>query len=230
MIAGFMGLSIGYGLLILSPGNFVRLADDYRDSFIMHVTWIWLSFLIQSLLWFYLIKAYQWSRKRNVSRLEKRKYFHLAFWMAVLAVLFILIMLPAPAFSPRSTFPNIIFVITAVMVILRLSNLCDGQIIEKKLVKAGYVLAVLYFCFTYGMTSHSYYGFYQYMGQVIQKAEGMRGTGGTLVIHYWPSRENGNFKTGFHGIYTEFCEDEENWKNVAFSRYYGIAGIKTELK
>ena len=44
----FMGLSIGYGLFILSPGNFVRLADDYRNSFIIHVALIWLSFLIQS--------------------------------------------------------------------------------------------------------------------------------------------------------------------------------------
>lgn len=160
----------------------------------------------------------------------KTEVFSPSFWMTVLAVLFILIMLPAPAFHPRSTFPNIIFVITAVMVILRLSNLCDGQIIEKKLVKAGYVLAVLYFCFTYGMTSCNYYGFYQYMGQVIQEAEAMRGTGSMLVIHYRPSQEDWSFKTGFHGIYTEFYEDEEDWRNVAFSRYYGIAGIKTELK
>lgn len=230
MVAGFIGLSLGYGLLILAPGNFVRLADDYRDKFITHVALIWLSFLIQSLLWFYLIKAYRWSRKMTISRLGSRKYLHLAFWLSVLAVLFNLMMLPAPAFYPRSTFPNIVFVITAVMVIMQLSNLCDGQIIEKKLVKAGYGVAVLYFCFTYGMTAYNYYGFYQYMGHVIQEAEAMRGTGSMLVIHYRPNQENWSFKTGFHGIYTEFWENEENWRNVAFSRYYEIAGIKTELK
>lgn len=230
MIAGFMGLSFGYGFLIMAPGNLVRLADDYKDKFITHVALIWLSFLIQSLLWFYLIKAYRWSRKVSVSWQARRKYFHLAAWLVGMAVLFNLTMLPSPAFYPRSTFPNIIFVITAVMVVMRLSYLRDGRIIERKLVKVGYGIAVLYFCFTYGMTAYNYYGFHQYMGQVIRKAETMRGNRDTLVIRYRPNQEDWSFKTGFHGIYTEFWEDEENWRNVAFAKYYEIAGIRVELK
>lgn len=230
MIAGFIGLSFGYGLLVLAPGNLVRLADDYKDKFTTHFALIWLSFLIQSLLWFYLIKAYRWGRKVSVSWRGRRKYFYLAAWLVGMAVLFNLTMLPAPAFYPRSTFPNIVFTITPVMVIMRLSHLCDGQIIEKKLVKFGYVMAVLYFCFTYGMTAYNYYGFHQYMGQVIQEAEAIRGSRETLVIHYRPNQENWSFKTGFHGIYTEFWEDEENWRNVAFAKYYEIAGIRVELK
>lgn len=230
MIAGFMGLSFGYGFLIMAPGNLVRLADDYKDKFITHVALIWLSFLIQSLLWFYLIKAYRWSRKVSVSWQVRRKYFHLAAWLVGMAVLFNLTMLPSPAFYPRSTFPNIIFVITAVMVVMRLSYLRDGRIIERKLVKVGYGIAVLYFCFTYGMTAYNYYGFHQYMGQVIREAETMRGNRDTLVIRYRPNQEDWSFKTGFHGIYTEFWEDEENWRNVAFAKYYEIAGIRVELK
>lgn len=230
MIAGFMGLSFGYGFLIMAPGNLVRLADDYKDKFITHVALIWLSFLIQSLLWFYLIKAYRWSRKVSVSWQARRKYFHLAAWLVGMAVLFNLTMLPSPAFYPRSTFPNIIFVITAVMVVMRLSYLRDGRIIERKLVKVGYGIAVLYFCFTYGMTAYNYYGFHQYMGQVIREAETMRGNRDTLVIRYRPNQEDWSFKTGFHGIYTEFWEDEENWRNVAFAKYYEIAGIRVELK
>lgn len=230
MIAGFMGLSFGYGFLIMAPGNLVRLADDYKDKFITHVALIWLSFLIQSLLWFYLIKAYRWGRKVSVSWQARRKYFHLAAWLVGMAVLFNLIMLPSPAFYPRSTFPNIIFVITAVMVVMRLSYLRDGRIIERKLVKVGYGIAVLYFCFTYGMTAYNYYGFHQYMGQVIREAETMRGNRDTLVIRYRPNQEDWSFKTGFHGIYTEFWEDEENWRNVAFAKYYEIAGIRIELK
>lgn len=230
MIVGFIGLSLGYGILVLAPGNLVRLADDYRDKFITHVALIWLSFLIQSLLWFYLIKAYRWGRKASVSWRGRRKYFHLAAWLIGMAVLFNLTMLPSPAFYPRSTFPNIIFVITAVMVVIRLSYLCDGRIIERKLVKVGYGIAVLYFCFTYGMTAYNYYGFHQHMGQVIQKAETMRGNGDTLVICYRPNQEDWSFKTGFHGNYTEFWEDEENWRNVAFAKYYEIASIRAELK
>ncbi len=229
MIVGFIGLSLGYGILVLAPGNLVRLTDDYRDKFITHVALIWLSFLIQSLLWFYLIKAYRWSRRVTIMWQEKRKYFHVTLWMAGMAILFNLTMLPAPAFYPRSTFPNIVFAITAVMVIMRLSHLCDGQIIEKKLVKFGYVMAVLYFCFTYGMTAYKYYGFHQYMGQVIQEAEAIRGSRDTLVIHYRPNQENWSFKTGFHGIYTEFWEDEGNWRNVAFAKYYQIQGVKVCL-
>lgn len=230
MIAGFIGLSFGYGLLVLAPGNLVRLADDYKDKFITHVALVWLSFLIQSLLWFYLIKAYRWGRKVSVSWRGRRKYFHLAAWLVGMAVLFNLIMLPSPAFYPRSTFPNIIFVITAVMVVMRLSYLRDGRIIERKLVKVGYGIAVLYFCFTYGMTAYNYYVFHQYMGQVIREAETMRGNGDTLVICYRPNQEDWSFKTGFHGIYTEFWEDEENWRNVAFAKYYEIASIRAELK
>lgn len=230
MIAGFIGLSLGYGLLVLAPGNLVRLADDYKDKFITHVALIWLSFLIQSLLWFYLIKAYRWGRKISMSWQGEWKYFHLAAWLAGIAILFNLTMLPSPAFYPRSTFPNIIFVITAVMVVMRLSYLRDGRIIERKLVKVGYGIAVLYFCFTYGMTAYNYYGFHQYMGQVIREAETMRGNRDTLVIRYRPNQEDWSFKTGFHGNYTEFWEDEGNWRNVAFAKYYEIAGIRTELK
>ena len=230
MIAGFIGLSLGYGLLMLAPGNLVRLADDYKDKFTTHFALIWLSFLIQSLLWFYLIKAYRWGRKVSVSWRGRRKYFHLAAWLVGMAVLFNLIMLPSPAFYPRSTFPNIIFVITAVMVVMRLSYLRDGRIIEGKLVKVGYGIAVLYFCFTYGMTAYNYYGFHQYMGQVIREAETMRGNRDTLVIRYRPNQEDWSFKTGFHGIYKEFWEDEENWRNVAFAKYYEIASIRAELK
>lgn len=230
MIAGFIGLSLGYGFLIMAPGNLVRLADDYKDKFITHVALIWLSFLIQSLLWFYLIKAYRWGRKISMSWQGEWKYFHSTAWLAGIAILFNLTMLPSPAFYPRSTFPNIIFVITAVMVVMRLSYLRDGRIIERKLVKVGYGIAVLYFCFTYGMTAYNYYGFHQYMGQVIREAETMRGNRDTLVIRYRPNQEDWSFKTGFHGIYTEFWEDEENWRNVAFAKYYEIAGIRVELK
>nr|WP_308611901.1 DUF6056 family protein [uncultured Dialister sp.] len=230
MIAGFIGLSLGYGLLVLAPENLVRLADDYKDKFTTHVALIWLSFLIQSLLWFYLIKAYRWGRKVSVSWQARRKYFHLAAWLVGMAVLFNLIMLPSSAFYPRSTFPNIIFVITVVMVVMRLSYLRDGRIIERKLVKVGYGIAVLYFCFTYGMTAYNYYVFHQYMGQVIREAETMRGNRDTLVIRYRPNQEDWSFKTGFHGIYIEFWEDEGNWRNVAFAKYYEIASIRAELK
>lgn len=127
-------------------------------------------------------------------------------------------------------FPEYYFVITAVMIVMRLSYLCDGRIIERKLVKVGYGIAVLYFCFTYGMTAYNYYGFHQYMGQVIREAETMRGNRYILVIRYRPNQEDWSFKTGFHGIYTEFWEDEGNWRNVAFAKYYEIAGIRIELK
>lgn len=83
------------------------------------------------------------------------------------------------------------------------------------------------------MTAYNYYGFHQYMqymGQVIRKAETMRGNGDTLVICYRPNQEDWSFKTGFHGIYTEFWGDEENWRNVAFAKYYEIASIRAELK
>ena len=64
----------------------------------------------------------------------------------------------------------------------------------------------------------------------IREAEAMRGNRDILVIRYRPNQEDWSFKTGFHGIYTEFWEDEGNWRNVAFAKYYEIAGIRIELK
>lgn len=63
MIAGLLGLAIGYVILLLSPGNFIRMSESgesFRLLFLdkSHFMAIGFCLFVQSFLWIYLIKFY----------------------------------------------------------------------------------------------------------------------------------------------------------------------------
>ena len=46
-----------------------------------------------------------------------------------------------------------------------------------------------------------------------------------LFFHQKPSRLE-NFLSGFHTFENNMSDNENDWRNVAFARYYGIKGIR----
>ncbi|WP_288781362.1 DUF6056 family protein [uncultured Dialister sp.] len=229
MIAGFIGLSLGYGLLILAPGNFIRSEDDYNTDLLTKIVIFWAAFLMQNVMWFYLLKAYQWGKNTRNVYPDIPQYLHVGLWFAITGILFNLIMFLSPAFFLRSIFPSHIFVITGTVVILYISRKRKSVIIQKRLTLAAYGLAVLYFCFTYPMTLYSYHIFYRAMGQVIEEADLLQGQNKDLIIHNYPDPREWSLITGYHVIFSEFVSNKANWRNVAFARYYRIQGVKTDF-
>ena len=81
MLTGFLGLTIGYGLLMLAPGNFLRIMDSGENIQSFQLTekksfLFWINMIWQSIMWFYLWKAI-WKRKKLQLVVNGKKYLRL---------------------------------------------------------------------------------------------------------------------------------------------------------
>lgn len=228
MISGFIGLSIGFGLLMLAPGNFVRLSNDIgiKESVNSHLIILWLSLVFQNFLWFYLWKGYRWKRHFHPEG-KDRLYFWLAGWFALVSVLFNLIMLLSPIMPARSTFPNLVFLVTAVMLISRCAEINHAYVVQKSLERVAALVGVVYFIWTAGFSLWWYHENYQWEKSVIAMTESAPPKQ-VLEVQSSPIYEDSRYGalSGFHLGNSAFSKDESDWKNVSFARYYRIKGIR----
>lgn len=232
MVTGMAGLTIGYGLLMLSPGNVIRMKESgeaFQFLFLDmdHLRSLGFCFLVQSFLWMYLWMAY---RRRKYLQVNKYgRHIRLAYWFAVMSILFNLIMLFSPESPFRAAFPSLIFLMTAVMLIHRVTQLSEKNIVKAKACSVLSLLWILYFCFTFSTSVVLYYNQHLYMGNMIRQAESLSGknlvlkvTGEPDVLKKWV------LLTGMHAFNSPVEKDVNHWRNVAFARYYGIKGIYRE--
>lgn len=232
MTAGMAGLAMGYGLLMFSPGNVLRMKESgetFQFLFLDmdHLRSLGFCFLVQSFLWMYLWMAY---RRRKYLQVNKYgRHIRLASWFAVMSMLFNLIMLFSPESPFRAAFPSLIFLMTAVMLIHRVTQLSEKNIVKAKACSVLSLLWVLYFCFTFSTSVVLYYNQHLYMGNIIRQAESLSGknlvlkvTGERDVLKKWV------LLTGMHAFNSPVEKDVNHWRNVAFARYYGIKGIYRE--
>lgn len=228
MLSGFIGLSIGFGLLMLAPGNFVRLSNDMilKKSSFSHMVIMWLSLLFQNFLWFYLWKGYRWKRRFHPGG-QNRTYFRMAAWFAGVSILFNLIMFLSPIMPARSTFPNLVFLLTAVMLISRCAEINHAYVVQKLLESVAALLGVVYFIWTAGFSLWWYHENYQWEKSVIAMAESAP-RDQILEVQSSPIYEDSRYGalSGFHLGISAFSKDESDWKNVSFARYYHIKGIR----
>lgn len=232
MTAGMAGLAMGYGILMLSPGNVIRMKESgetFQFLFLDrgHLLSLGFCFLVESFLWMYLWKAY---RRRKYLQVKKYgRHIHLASWFAVMSILFNLIMLFSPESPFRAAFPSLIFLITAVMLIHRVTQLSETYIVKAKACRILSLLWVLYFCFTFSTSVMQFYNQRLYMSDIIRQAENLSGENLVLKI---PEESNVSrawvLLTGMHAFSVPVDRDVNHWKNVAFARYYGIKGIYRE--
>lgn len=229
MVTGMAGLAMGYGLLMLSPGNVLRMKESgetFQFLFLdmNHLRSLGFCFLVQSFLWMYLWMAY---RRRKYLQVNKYgRHIRLASWFAVMSMLFNLIMLFSPESPFRAGFPSLIFLMTAVMLIHRVTQLSEKNIVKAKACSVLSLLWILYFCFTFSTSVVLYYNQHLYMGNIIRQAESLSGknlvlkvTGEPDVLKKWV------LLTGMHAFNSPVEKDVNHWRNVAFARYYGIKGI-----
>lgn len=230
MVSGLIGLGLGYGLLMLAPGNFLRLHESqetlgmiYTD--IKHWLLIVLAMICNLPLWIYLHRVYR-NRKEFSLEGKEGKYFHLALRLVLLAFLSLFIMLFSPEFPNRSTFPSLIFLIFAALVLSRLSDLCGVPVfpgIVKKIFRGA---GAFYFLMTFSVTLYCYTGLYRYMNDLILQAEALSGKGQILYAQPAPFADDiWAMASGNHIYSISFDEDPDHWKNVSFARYYDLSGV-----
>lgn len=232
MAAGMAGLVIGYGLLMLSPGNVLRMKESgetFQFLFLdmNHLRSLGFCFLVQSFLWMYLWMAYR--RRKYLEMKKYGRHIHLASWFAVMSMLFNLIMLFSPESPFRAAFPSLIFLMTAVMLIHRVTQLSEKNIVKAKVCSVLSLLWILYFCFTFSTSVVLYYNQHMYMGNIIRQAESLSGKNQVLKVTGEPDvLKKWVLLTGMHAFNSPVEKDVNHWRNEAFARYYDIKGIYRE--
>ncbi len=232
MVAGFAGLSIGYGLLMLAPGNFARMESSGETFELFRfyhkaIAALWFYALLSSYFYFYLLKAYR-KRKQFHAFSYGRKYLRLAAWFWGNSVLFALIMYFSPEFPLRSLFPSTIFCLTAVFIVHQLERKTGIRLTPKGVSKNLKRLAVVYFAATFGVTLWWYVANYQWFQGWEMKARAMAGRGEILEITERPPYEGmkWNGLTGMHIYNVGITENIDDWANVAMARFYNIGGVR----
>ena len=137
-------------------------------------------------------------------------------------------MLFSPLFLPRSSFPGTVQLVIAVAILLRVQGEYTTELIKEKAIKFLCVISVLYTVVT---VSATFYGFYDYHIQVKELLSYVQNSREAkeqviTVNALTPVSETLENASGLHILSFAMSENENFWNNVAFSRYYGIKGVR----
>ena len=183
-------------------------------------------FTFQFLLWYFCLRSLFLLRKeaRNDNRIEKESLLVKVLLFASFCMTFF--MLFSPLFLPRSSFPGTVQLVIAVAILLRVQGEYTTELIKEK--KFLCVISVLYTVVT---VSATFYGFYDYHIQVKELLSFVQNSREAkehviTVNALTPVGETLENASGLHILSFAMSEDENFWNNVAFSRYYGIKGIR----
>lgn len=243
MFTGLAGLITGYALLMFAPGNIARLHVELTNlnaEIGPFMSWfntkllgpkidiLIAVFTFQFLLWYFCLRSLFLLRKevRNDNRIEKESLLVKVLLFASFCMTFF--MLFSPLFLPRSSFPGTVQLVIAVAILLRVQGEYTTELIKEKAKKFLCVISVLYTVVT---VSATFYGFYDYHIQVKELLSFVQNSREAkehviTVNALTPVGETLENASGLHILSFAMSEDENFWNNVAFSRYYGIKGVR----
>ncbi len=242
MYVGLIGLSLGYAILIFSPGNFARLVATHRIDWLnltkltenLHVLAV--TFLIQFFLWYFCLRSmYQtYSALNQCTEKEKekiKKELNLIKVLCFTSISMSAIMLLSPEFHLRSAFPGTVHLMIVVGIVLRVQKEYDIILLHRNVKSFLTCIAVIYFMVTAGFTLQHLYAHYIYHEKLLTYITAFESNGNKtqIVLNVEPFPVPAiakDFLSGFHTFSTDVSQDVNCWTNVAFARYYGIKGIR----
>lgn len=233
---GVAGLISGYGLLLFAPGNMARLLAENNG-------YNWLSwervkgnaallFLVlvyyQVLLWYFNLRSLCSLSGKNGENTELTKELLLVKIMCVASFCMTFVMLLSPNFPPRSAFPGTVFLITAACILFRIQEEYAIILIKEKARRFLCGVGIIYFFITATATFYgSYYNCHQINDLISFVKSSDYAKKNIIEVDSLPPIDDIVYKAScFHILIVEMSEDASDWRNVAFSRYYGIKGIR----
>ena len=222
-ISGLIGALIGFALMILAPGNYIRNAEFQDNTFII-IKWLkrainitltaenYLMPIIILLVILISIKIY------NKKKIENDIYI---FIVGGLASIYSMIL--SPTFPERSWTGVIVFLLIATLI-----SLYDLDKINKI-----YKVIVIDLCVILSII---------YIGQYISATldiNHLRGTWSNRIETIEKEKEEGNKKITLEPYYTsnsknpiyglsDITEDAKVWTNTSIAQYYGLKSIKVK--
>ena len=236
MIAGLIGMLTGYALLILAPGNTARLLVEQSggsnwlnvEALKVNLKMFISIIFFQIFLWFFSIRAISTLSKMKIQDEELRIEIVLAKILCVLSIGMTGIMFLSPGFPPRSGFSGTIYLTIAVGLLLRIQDDYGVELIMPTAKKFLFYIGSFYFIMTSTISLYAFYEIHGSMQSLLDSAKqfSRKDTGNVLQVAPLKALdENIDMMSGFHIPGFELLEDENNWINVAFARYYGIKGV-----
>lgn len=237
MISGLTGLIIGYMFLIFAPGNTARLMVEQSggsnwlnvEAFKTNLEMLVGIGYFQIFLWFFSLRAIFSISRMKTYNVELKKEVLLAKTLCFLSFGMTAIMLFSPGFPPRSGFSGTIMLIIGTGLLLRLQDDYRIELIQSSAKKLLFCVGLLYFIMTSSATMFAFVETHKSMQNLLDETEKFSIETPDKVLQVKPLKEmdrNMELMTGFHIPGFELTEDENNWINVAFARYYGIKGVR----
>ena len=237
---GLTGLMVGYAVLMFAPGNLVRLLAE-KNSY-HWLSWkslmgnVALLFLIliyfQIFLWYFNLRSLYSLRERIEKNIGMGKDILLVKIMCTVSFCMTFMMVFSPSFPPRSAFPGSILLIIAACILLRIQEEYKITLIKESAKKFLYAIGIIYFVITAATT---FYGSYYTKEQIKDFLAFINSSnyakGNIIEIDLLsPVGDMVRKASWFHLMKIEMSNNEKDWRNVAFSRYYGIKGIRVVKK
>lgn len=243
MFAGLAGLIIGYALLMFAPGNVARLNVELTHMNVSENTvmgWLKLKIIQENikmlavtcffhfLLWYFNLRSLYLLKKQALHGEYLKKEKTITAILCLLSFFMTSLMVFSPKFPLRSSFPGTVQLVIASCILLRIQEEYIIEIVKKNAKQFLFVIGVIYTVVT---VSATIYGFYDYNAQIskllsyVQNSEQAKENIITVQALN-PVSEVLINASGLHIPAFEMFEDEKFWSNVAFSRYYGIKGIR----
>lgn len=235
MYCGLVGLIIGYALLLLAPGNILRLQAEQNGSAWLNAETLkkqlytlFSVLLFQFFLWYFCIRSLLGMRKQEISKAIKKELL-LVKVLCVISFGMSAIMVFSPGFPPRSGFPGTVQLIIAAGILLRLQNDYNLKLIQSGAQKFLFCVGCIYFVMTSSATLHNFYNTHEEMERFLTHINNVAEEYKDDILevnHLNKASELETHLSGFHILGYELSDNEKEWVNVAFSRYYGIKGIR----
>ena len=234
MLFGFAGLMAGYGLLMFSPGNYIRLSSTQSEwnwivSVKDHLSMMFMIYTFQFFLWYFVLRSLFSLRKISSRDSSAGKEVLLVKILVIASFGMTAVMIFSPGFPPRSGFSGMLYLIVAAGILLRIQKDYNLLLIQESAKKFLFYVSLIFFIITTGFTFRNYYSSYVQVEQMLTMVKNLDDAQKNSVITVKAITEpsdNEGLYTALHTMSYELSEDEHEWKNVAFARYYGIKGIR----
>ncbi len=242
MCFGLAGLILGYGLLMLSPGNYARLVATHSSGWFNQETLKenFLAFarilVYQFLLWYFCLRSmpqvYHLLHSREESETEDlKKELLLIKALSITSMGMSAIMLFSPEFHERSAFPGTVHLMIVTGIVLRIQTEYSINLLQENAKKFLSCAGVICFIVSAGFTLRHLYNHHNYNGKLLHRVEALKvsdnGSQTILEVEPFPEPDKlESFLSGYHTFDINASDDVDSWTNVSFSRYYGIKGIR----
>lgn len=242
MYTGIAGLTIGYAILMLSPGNFARLAATHGNGwfnqarFLENLHIFAFVLVMQLLMWHFCLRSlpriYYTLHLHTETEQEKlKKELTLIKALSVTAMGMSVIMLFSPEFHLRSAFPGTVQLMIVTGIVLRIQKDYGIELLQQNVKKFLIYVSIIFFVVSAGFTLQHLYDHHVYNEKLLSHVAALKRNGTEMqadldVEPFSEPSKIKDFLSGKHAFNANVTEDTNSWINVAFARYYGIKGVR----